>query len=196
MGFKEGTTIDIKREKVWKILRENIASEALIRHCAAVEIVMKAYAVELGENEHYWGAVGLLHDIDYESYPETHPLEASKILKSYGYDQDFIDNVLSHGFDWQPERTLLQKSLVAADALSSFILACARVHPDRSLDALDAEFILEKIKDPAFARSVGRERIFGSAKELGVELKEHIEFVRSALAAGSKKPEYRMILRV
>lgn len=181
-GFKEGSIIDIRREKVWEILRENISSEALLRHSIAVEAVMRAYAAKFGENEHYWGAVGLLHDIDYEKYPEKHPLEAEKILKGYGYDEVFIDNVLAHGYDWKAERTLLQKTLVAADALASFILACARARPDKSLDTLDAEFVLEKIKDPAFARSVSRERIFDSAAELGVELKEHIEFIRKALA--------------
>ncbi len=185
--------MDTKRERVWEILRENVAEEVLLKHCIAVEIAMRAYAERYGEDTEYWGAIGLLHDIDFEKYPEQHPLEAPGILSRYGYDQAFITNVLAHGLDWQPERTLLQKTLVAVDALTGFIIACALVRPDKSLDNLEVKSVLKKMKDKAFARAINRERITEPAEALGVELQEHIDFVRKALADAVKKPEYQAI---
>ncbi|MCX7781631.1 MAG: HDIG domain-containing protein [Negativicutes bacterium] len=181
------------RSELWQILRENVSGEVLLKHCLAVEIAMRAYAARFGEDVEYWGAVGLLHDIDFEQYPEEHPDHAADILSSYGFDQQFVTDVISHARDWEQERTLLQKTLLAVDEMTGFIIACALVRPDKSLDNLEVKSVVKKMKDKAFARAVNRETLVASAQAMGVEMNDHIDFITRALAQAVKAPEYSEI---
>jgi putative nucleotidyltransferase with HDIG domain len=181
------------RDELWRIVKENMSSEVLLKHSLAVEIAMRAYAAKFGEDMEYWGAVGLLHDIDFEQYPEEHPDHAEEILTRYGFNQQFVTDVISHARDWEQERTLLQKTLLAVDEMTGFVIACALVRPDKSLDNLEVKSVMKKMKDKAFARAVNRETIISSAQEMGVELTDHIAFVTQALAKAGKRPEYQEI---
>jgi predicted hydrolase (HD superfamily) len=144
---------------------------------------MRAYAEKFGADAEYWGAVGLLHDVDFEKYPEEHLLHSRDILLAEGFDEQFVEDVLSHDRVWAKERTPLQKTLLACDEMTGFVLACALVRPDKSLDNLEVKSVLKKMKDKAFARAVDRELLADSAVALGFDIKEHIDFVRRALAA-------------
>ena len=179
------------RQKAWDVLRKHVNSEVLLKHCLAVEIAMRAYAGKLGGDAEYWGAVGLLHDVDFEKFPHEHLLHSQEILSGEGYDAAFITDVESHNRMWEPERTLLQKTLLAVDEMTGFIIACALVRPDRSLDNLEVKSVMKKMKDKAFARAVNRETLTSSAADMGVEFNEHVEFLIQALAAAVKQPEYQ-----
>lgn len=174
--------MDTTREKAWSILTEHVKEKPLLNHCLAVEVAMRAYAGKYGEDVEYWGAVGLLHDVDFEKYPEEHPSHTEQILKPHGYTAQFITDIESHARDWVPERNLLQKVLLGVDELTGFIIACALVRPDKSIANLQVKSVMKKMKDKAFARAVNRETIVQGAEMLGIELQEHIEFVTSALA--------------
>lgn len=181
------------REEAWKLLQQHVSNESLLKHCLAVEIAMRAYAEMFSEDQEYWGTVGLLHDIDFEKYPDQHPYQAGGLLAPHGFDVEFIANVESHDRNWPGERTLLQKALLAVDELTGFIIACALVRPDKSLEKLEVKSVMKKMKDKAFARAVNRETIITSADALGVELKEHIAYVAKALAAAVQKPKYQKL---
>jgi putative nucleotidyltransferase with HDIG domain len=179
------------RQQAWSLLREHVQSEVLLKHCLAVEIAMRAYAAKFGQDVEYWGTVGLLHDIDFEKYPDDHPNHCREILTKAGYDSQFATDVEAHARDWQPERTLLQKTLLAVDEMTGFIIACALVRPDKSLDNLEVKSVMKKIKDKAFARAVNRETLLTSAEAMNIDFKEHIAFVTQALAQAVKLPEYQ-----
>lgn len=172
----------MSREQAYAILQKYVQSEHLLKHCVAVEIALCAYAEKFGEDVEYWGTVGLLHDIDFEKYPQEHPNHAPEILKAEGFDEQFAIDVLSHGRNWDKERTLLQKVLLACDEMTGFVLACALVRPDKSLDTLEVKSVVKKMKDKGFAKAVNRDMLKESAESLGIDIKEHIEFVRKALA--------------
>ncbi|GMA97870.1 HAD family hydrolase [Pelosinus sp. IPA-1] len=174
--------MDTSREKAWSILTTHVHEKPLLNHCQAVEIAMRAYAEKYEEDVEYWGAVGLLHDVDFEKYPEEHPNHTGQILVPHGYTAAFITDIESHARDWVPERSLLQKVLLGVDELTGFIIACALVRPDKSIENLQIKSIMKKMKDKAFARAVNRETIVQGADMLGIELQEHIEFVTAALA--------------
>ncbi len=179
------------RQKAWIILRKHVASEVLLKHCLAVEIAMRAYAGKFNGDVEYWGAVGLLHDVDFEKFPHEHPFHAREILSAEGYDDSFITDVESHNRQWEPQRSLLQKTLLSVDEMTGFVIACALVRPDRSLDHLEVKSVMKKMKDKAFARAVNRETLTSSAADMGVEFNEHVEFLIQALAAAVKQPEYQ-----
>lgn len=179
------------RQYAWQILTQYVTNEVLLKHCVSVEIAMRAYAAKYQQDAEYWGAVGLLHDVDFEKYPDAHPGFAREILTAHGFNDEFIVNVESHARDWSGTRNLLQKTLLAVDELTGFIIACALVRPDRSLDNLEVKSVLKKLKDKAFARAVNRETIIHSAQDMGIDLKDHIGFVTIALADAVKKEEYR-----
>ncbi|MDR1702129.1 MAG: HD domain-containing protein [Sporomusaceae bacterium] len=183
------------RKKAWEVLRTYVSgqNEVLLKHSLAVEIAMRAYAEKFGQEAEYWGAVGLLHDVDFEKYPHEHPHHARELLSAHGYSNIFITDVESHARTWEQERTLLQKTLLAVDEMTGFIIACAMVRPDKSLDNLEVKSVLKKLKDKAFAKAVNRETILQSAAALEMELNEHIEFVTKALAQGVKDPTYQEI---
>lgn len=182
-----------KREEVWPILREHVKSEVLLKHCLATEIAMRAYAAKWGEDEDYWGAVGLLHDIDFDKYPHEHPDHAREILAAHGFDDQFVADVESHARDWAGERSRLQKTLLALDELTGFIIACALVRPDKNLDNVEVKSVMKKMKDKAFARAVNRDTIIKGAEDMGVDLAEHIAFVTQALAVANGKSELPLV---
>jgi len=174
--------MDTTREKAWSILTDHVKEKPLLNHCQAVEIAMRAYAGKFGEDVEYWGAVGLLHDVDFEKYPVEHTKQTGNLLKPHGYTDQFIIDIQSHARDWEPERSLLQKVLLAVDELTGFIIACALVRPDKNLENVQVKSVMKKMKDKAFARAVNRETITQGAVMLGIDLQEHIGFVTEALA--------------
>lgn len=171
------------------LLHEYTPSDALRKHMYAVEAAMRAYARKHGEDEETWGVVGLLHDFDYERWPNAehsptggHPAEGSRILAERGYPEHLRRAILGHAsYSGVPRDTLLARTLFAVDELCGFLVACALVRPSRSLADLAVSSVKKKLKDKAFARGVNREEVRQGAEELGVPLDEHIQFVIEAL---------------
>lgn len=174
----------MNREDALKLLRQYTKNENLVKHALAVEAAMRAYAKKYGENEEKWSLVGLLHDFDYEMYPskEDHPLKGAAILQSLGYPEDVIYAIKSHAEYLGLERkSLMDKMLFAVDELAGFITAVALVRPSKKLSEVEVSSVKKKMKDKAFAKSVSRDDIINSAKDLGVDLDEHIDFVIKAM---------------
>lgn len=166
------------------LVREYTQSESLVRHMLAVEAAVRAYARKFGEDEDKWGSVGLLHDFDYERWPDPpdHPLKGSEILRERGYPADVIYAIKSHA-DYLtdcPRVSRLDKTLYACDELCGFITACALVRPGR-LEGLAASSVRKKLKQITFAAAVNRDDITRGAADLGVDLNEHIDFCIAAL---------------
>jgi putative nucleotidyltransferase with HDIG domain len=174
------------RTEALELLHTYTQSESLRKHALAVEASMRAYARRLGEDEERWGLAGLLHDFDYERWPEppAHTREGAKILRERGVDEEVVEAILSHA-EWNeiPRDTPLKKALFAVDELSGFITAVAYVRPSRSLAEVDVKSVRKKMKDRAFARAVRREDITDGAALLGVEVDEHIAVCLAALQA-------------
>lgn len=172
------------REEAWKLLCEYTQSENLRKHALAVEACVRAYARKFGGDETLWSVTALLHDFDYEKFPNApdHPLEGSKILRARGYPEELIQAILSHA-DYMdvPRETPLQKALFACDELAGFITAVTLVRPSKSLADVAVKSVKKKFKDKAFARMVKREDIYGGASALGVDLEEHIAFCLEAM---------------
>ncbi len=172
------------RDEALAILEEFTKSESLRKHALAVEAAMRAYARKFGEDEEYWGIVGLLHDFDWEIHPSTpdHPLKGAEILRERGADEKLIQDILSHAEGTGvPRDTLLRKVLFAVDELTGFIIAVALVRPSRSLADLKAKSVTKKLKDKSFAAAISRDDIRAGAEALGIDLAEHIQFVIDAL---------------
>jgi len=172
------------REDAYALLCEYTQSESLIKHALAVEAVMRAFARRYGEDEETWGIAGLLHDFDYERYPNPpdHPLRGAEVLRERGYPEEIVRAILGHAdYTGVPRDTLLAKVLYAVDELTGFIIACTLVRPSRSLDDLPVASVKKKLKDKAFARGVDRAIVYRGAEELGMELDELIAFIISAL---------------
>jgi putative nucleotidyltransferase with HDIG domain len=175
----------MNREEAWNLLCEYTKSEGLRRHALAVEACMRAYARKFGEDEEKWAVVGLIHDFDYEVYPNApdHPLKGSEILANLGYPDDVRQAILGHAdYTGVPRDTLMAKSLFAVDELAGFITACSLVRPDR-IQNLEPRSVRKRMKDKAFARSVSREDITHGAEELGVDSTEHIALCIAAMQA-------------
>jgi putative nucleotidyltransferase with HDIG domain len=172
------------RPEALALLHEFTQSDSLRKHAYAVEASMRAYARKLGEDEERFGLTGLLHDFDYERFPEppAHTQEGAKILRERGVDEEIIEAILSHA-DWNeiPRDTPLKKTLFAVDELSGFITAVAYVRPSRSLAEVDVRSVRKKMKDKGFARAVRREDVTDGAELLGVDVDEHIETCIQAL---------------
>ena len=171
------------RDEAWKLLREWTESDSLLKHMLAVEASMRAYARRFGEDEEKWGITGLLHDMDYEKHPTPaeHPMVGVRELERRGYPADVLEAIKGHA-DYldAPRETLMAKTLFAVDELSGFVTACALVRPE-GLEGLKAKSVKKKMKQKSFAASVNREDITKGAKELGIDLDEHIDFVVAAL---------------
>jgi putative nucleotidyltransferase with HDIG domain len=171
------------REEAWKLLCEYTKSENLRRHGLAVEACMRTYARKFGEDENKWAVVGLIHDFDYEIYPDApdHPLKGSEILDNLGYPEEIRRAILGHAdYAGVPRDTLMAKTLFACDELAGFITACALVRPDK-IQSLEPRSVRKRMKDKAFARAVRREDIIAGAEELGVDFNEHIELCIRAM---------------
>ncbi len=172
------------REEAWKLLCEYTQSENLRKHALAVEACVRAYARKFGGDEALWSVTALLHDFDYEKFPNApdHPLEGSKILRARGYPEELIQAILSHA-DYMnvPRETPLQKALFACDELAGFITAVTLVRPSKNLADVAVKSVKKKFKDKAFARTVKREDIYRGTSELEVDLEEHIAFCLEAM---------------
>jgi putative nucleotidyltransferase with HDIG domain len=173
------------REDAWNLVCEWISSDSLRKHVLGVEAAMRAYARESGEDEELWGITGLVHDLDYERYPDLetgHPRHALKELEARGYPGEVIDAVAGHAeFLGVPRETPLAKALFAVDELSGFIAACALVRPT-GIEGMTPKSVRKKLKTPSFAAKVDREQIRRGIEELGVDESEHIQFVIDAMA--------------
>lgn len=175
----------MNRDEAFHLLCEYTRNENLRRHMLGVEAAMRAYATRFGEDVEKWGIVGLLHDFDYEQWPNApdHPLKGASILAERGYPEDVIYAIKSHA-DYIgdcPRVSLLDKTLYACDELEGFISACAMVRPD-GIVGMKAKSVRKKMKQKSFAAAVNRDDIVRGAEELGVELNEHIQFVIDAIA--------------
>ena len=179
----------LTRPDALALMHEYTASEALRRHMYAVEIAMRAMAQRSGEDVEAWGLVGLLHDFDYERFPnaahaatEEHPAEGVRLLTGLGLSEASGRAILGHAsYTGIPRDTPMARALFAVDELCGFLVACALVRPSRSLADLEVSSVRKKLKDKAFARGVSRDDVIQGAAELGVPLEEHIAFVLDAL---------------
>lgn len=170
------------REEALALLEEWVESPGLRNHMKAVEAAMRFYARRLGEDEALWGLAGLLHDLDWERYPEEHPLKAVDALRELGYPDAALQAILAHRADFtgvEPE-TALDRALVACDEITGLITATALLRPN-GIDDLKPKSVRKKMKDAAFARGVDREEVIRGAELLGVELNEHIDNVIEAM---------------
>lgn len=181
----------MQREQAWAIVEEFTASDTLKRHMLAVEAAMRAYAGRFNGDPDTWGVVGLLHDFDYEKYPDMtagnagHPLAGSKILRERGVPEDIIRAILAHAEELtgvKPESDL-EKTLVAVDELTGFLVAVALVRPSQSILDVTVKSVRKKWKDKAFAAAVNRQEIEAAAAALGVPLDEHIQVAIDAMKA-------------
>ncbi|HSA56197.1 MAG TPA: HD domain-containing protein [Gemmatimonadaceae bacterium] len=177
------------RDDALALVHEYTASDSLRKHMLAVEGAMRAYAARFGEDPERWGLAGLLHDFDYERWPNEehsptagHPSEGVRILRERGVPGDVLQAILGHAtYCGVARETLMAKGLFAVDELTGLITATALVKPTKSLNDVDARSVRKKMKDKAFARGVSREDILLGAAELGVDLDEHIQFVIDAM---------------
>ena len=174
----------MSRDDDLSLVREHTKNENLVRHMLTVEAAMRAYARKLGEDQEKWGSVGLLHDFDYERWPNApnHPLKGSAILREQGYPEEVIYAILSHA-DYLPDYPRvhpLDKALYACDELAGFITATALVRPGGITD-MTASSVKKKMKSRGFAKNVRREDIERGAADFGVDLTTHIQFVIDAI---------------
>jgi putative nucleotidyltransferase with HDIG domain len=174
----------MKREEALALVREFVKSESLVRHMLSVEAAMRFYAGKYGEDPEIWGQLGLLHDFDWEIHPtlEGHPQAGSAILRERGISEEIIQDVLSHAdHTGVPRDTVRRKALAACDEITGLITAVALVRPSRSLYDLEASSVKKKWKDKAFAAGTDRVEMEHAAKDLGVELWEHVGNVIAAM---------------
>ena len=174
------------RQDAFELVCQYTASESLRRHMLAVEVAMRAYAQKYGEDENKWAIVGLLHDFDYERWPNPpdHPLKGAEILAEHGYPDDVIYAIKSHA-DYLPDCprvSLLDKALYACDELTGLITAAARVRP-AGIEGMKAKSVKKKMKQKSFAAGVNRDDLHRGAEDLGEPMDEHIQFVIDAMAS-------------
>ena len=172
------------RQEAWDLLCQYTTKEPLRKHALAVEAAMRAYARKLGEDEELFGLTGLLHDFDYERWPdaENHPFRGVEILAERGYPEAMRTAILGHApYSGVPRDSLLARALYACDELAGFVVAVALVKPSKSLDDVDVRSVTKRFKEKAFARGVNREDVYRGAEELGVPLDEHVATVIAAL---------------
>jgi putative nucleotidyltransferase with HDIG domain len=176
--------MELTRQTAWSLLTEYTAGESLRKHALAVEAAMRAYARRFGEDEEVWGFVGLIHDFDYERWPdrENHPYRGVEILRGLGCPEFVLRAILSHAdYTGVPRETRLEKALFACDEMCGFVTAAALVRPTKSVLDLEAASVRKRMKDKAFARAVSREDLVRGAEELGIPLEEHIATVIAAM---------------
>jgi len=177
------------RDDALALVQEYTASDSLRKHMLSVEAAMRAYASKFGEDPERWGLTGLVHDFDYEKFPnashsatEEHPAEGVRILRAKGFPEDILQAILGHAtYCDVPRETRMAKALFAVDELTGLITASALVKPTRSVHDVEASSVRKKMKDKAFARGVNRDDVINGAAELGVPLDEHIAFVIEAM---------------
>jgi len=178
------------RDEAFSLLREYTQNPSLIKHALAVEAAMRAYARKFSDDEEKWGLVGLLHDFDYERYPDPpdHPLKGAEILTEKGYPDDVIHAIKSHAdYLGVPRNSMMDKTLYAVDELAGFITAVALVRPSKNIADVTVESVKKKFKDKAFARNVKREDIFNGVEDMKVDLDGHIQFVIDAMKSAASE---------
>ena len=171
------------KEKSKELLQKYIKNQNLQKHCYAVESCMRFYAQKFNEDEERWAAAGLLHDIDWEMYPDEHPNKSPEILSEAGFDKEFIDCILSHAYPERtnvPRDTIMSKYLFACDEITGLVLAYSLMKPG-GLNEVEPKGVMKKMKDKAFARNVNREDIKKGVEEIGMDLSEHILNVIEAM---------------
>jgi putative nucleotidyltransferase with HDIG domain len=177
------------REDAWSLLCEYTQSENLRKHALAVEACVRGYARKFGADEELWSVTALLHDFDYERWPnaghhptQEHPCEGTKILRERGYPEEMVHAILAHADYCGVARfSPLDKTLFACDELAGFLTACALVKPSKKIAEVEAPSVRKKMKDKAFARGVSRDDVIKGAEQLGVPLDEHIRFCIEAM---------------
>ena len=178
--------MDVSREEAWQLFCEWTESESLRKHVLGVEAAMVGYARMWGEDEELWAATGILHDLDYEKYPDLetgHPRYALKELEERGYPAEVIDAVAGHAtYLGVPRETRLAKTLFAVDELSGFVAAVALVRP-QGIHGMTPKSVKKKLKTPAFAAAVNRDEVREGAEELGIDFDEHLRNVIAAMEA-------------
>jgi putative nucleotidyltransferase with HDIG domain len=176
--------MEVSRDEAWRLFCEWTESDSLRKHVLGVEAAMVGYARELGEDEQLWAATGILHDLDYEKYPDLgtgHPRYALEELRSRGYPEEMIDAIAGHAvFLGVPRETPLAKTLFAVDELSGFVAAVARVRPT-GIHGLTPKSVKKKLKQPSFAAGVNREEVRTGAEELGVDFDMHVAKVIASM---------------
>src|SRR5205809_4498635 len=173
------------REEALALMEEHTQSPSLRQHMLAVEAAMRAYAEKHGEDPETWGMVGLMHDFDYEKFPnhehsptDGHPSSGVRLLREKGVPEPLCRAILAHGtYTGVPRDTAMARTLFAVDELCGFLVACALVRPSKSLDDLEVSSVKKKLKDKAFARSVNRDDIRQGVEELGIDLDDHVRLV-------------------
>lgn len=185
----------LSREEAWNLLTEWVESPSLRKHCLAVEAAMVAYARQHGEDEERWAVAGLLHDADYERFPDLddaengHPRTILRVLRERDLDPEIVDAIAGHApFLGVARETPMAKTLYAVDELSGFVVACAYVRPE-GIHGMTPKSVKKKLKTPAFAAAVNRDEVREGAEELGVDFDEHIRVVIAALEARADELE-------
>ncbi len=171
---------DLSRDRAWALVTEHVQSESLRKHLLAVEAAVRGYAHAAGANEDEWGFVALVHDFDYEKYPdrENHPYRGVEILQGLGYPEWVTRAILSHAdYSGVARESQLERTLYACDEMAGFITAAALVRPSKSVLDLEAKSVMKRMKDKAFARAVPREDLLRGADEIGLPLETHIRNV-------------------
>ena len=182
------------RDDALVLQHEYTQSDSLRKHMLAVEAAMRAYAVKFGEDPDRWGLAGLIHDFDYERYPNSehspsdgHPAHGVRVLRERGWPEDVLDAILGHAtYSGVPRESRMAKTLFAVDELTGLITATALVRPSRSILEVDARSVRKKMKDKAFARGVSRDDVVLGAQEMGVDLEQHIQFVVDAMKGAAE----------
>lgn len=172
------------REEAWTLLCEWTQGENLRKHALAVEACVRAYARKHGGDEELWGITALLHDFDYERYPDAkdHPFKGSEVLREKGYPEEIVHAILSHAdYSGVTRESQMEKVLFACDELAGFLTACTLVRPSKNIGELPVKSVKKRLKDKAFARGVSRDDVRRGAEELGVPLDEHISFCIEAM---------------
>ncbi|MDW8330116.1 MAG: HD domain-containing protein [Cyclobacteriaceae bacterium] len=168
------------RSDAQTLLNDLTKSQSLLRHMRSVELVMEAYARKFGENEEEWAIAGLLHDADYEAWPDQHPHIITEKLRGLG-EEKIAHAIAAHYTKWNvPYTNLMDKALLACDELTGFIIACCQVRPD-GIGSLEPRSVIKKLKDKSFAAKVERDEVYKGAEILGVDLTEHIQFIINVL---------------
>jgi putative nucleotidyltransferase with HDIG domain len=176
--------MELNRDNAWALLTEFTKSDSLRKHALAVESAVRGYARKYGEDQEVWGVVALLHDFDYERYPDLvdHPIRGSEILRERGYPEFVIRAILSHADHTStPRESALEHALFACDEMAGFITAASLVRPSKSVLDLEPSSVIKRMKDKAFARNVKREDLRKGAAELGIPLEEHIANVIASM---------------
>jgi putative nucleotidyltransferase with HDIG domain len=189
MSESSAATTLPSRESAYALMCEYTKSESLRKHMLGVEAAMRAYAERFGEDVERWGLCGLMHDFDYERWPNAehsaekeHPAEGVRILRSLGYPEDILQAILGHAtYCGVARESRMARTLFAVDELSGLVTATALVRPSKSVHEVDARSVRKKMKDKAFARGVNRDDVLMGASEMGVDLDEHIQFVVDAM---------------